>query len=284
MNKISFFGASITQQKTGYVHYFKKLNPTFEVSQFGYGSMYITDAGICYVDDVIKASPDYCFLDWFSPACYRPPEKIKDYLDAIIQKLFSINCRPIFLFFYRKNMDNGWFEMFDYLKNYAHTYNINVIDLSKIQNADDNLRDSIHTNDLGSKNYGTLISNEFHKMQFKTLDSTSIPSNRYSVVKNLECQIEATEYLTLKSFGCSSIIGILQNIGQYTDYIEYTLDNKEYKIELKDKWSEQYEREVIKLSVDEFCDNISIKIPPNTKLAIKKIFYTGDLLKIWGYK
>jgi hypothetical protein len=283
MNKIAFFGASITQQKTGYVHCFKQLNPQYEINQFGYGSMYITDAGICYIDDVINSSPNYCFLDWFSPACYRPPEKIKEYLDAIIQKLFSINCQPIFLFFYRKDINNGWFYMFDYLKNYAHTYNINVIDLSKIENADDNLRDSIHTNELGAKNYGTLISNEFHKMQFRTTE-LSITPNCYSVVKSLECQIEAKEYLTLKSSGCSSIIGILQNIGPYTEHVEYTLDNKEYKIELKDKWSEQYEREVIKLNIDQFCGSITLEIPDNTKLVFKKIFYTGDNTELLGYK
>ena len=176
---IAFFGASITQQKSGYVHWFKKLNPNYNIQQFGYGSMYITDAGICFIDDVIAQKPDYCFLDWFSPACYRPPEKINEYLDVIVEKLFNINCRIIFLFFYRKQMDPGWFVMFDYLKEYASNYGINYIDLSKLEEADQYLRDTIHTNDLGSKKYGEIINATFHSMKFKD-DNISPKSNKWN--------------------------------------------------------------------------------------------------------
>jgi len=275
MRRIAFFGASITQQKTGYVHWFKNLNPDLDIYQYGYGSMYIHDAGICYIDEVIKNNPQFCFLDWFSPACYRPPEKIKDYLDAIIQKLFSIKCRPIFLFFYRKNMDNGWFTMFDYLKNYANMYCINFIDLSRIKNADDCLRDTIHTNEYGAQVYGDIINSQFHNMNFIE-NNKIIQQNKYSNIKCLEINQTYKHILTIHSNNESSIVGILQDIGPYTQDIDCIYNDKKVTIPVKDQWSEKYERETMKITVDKFYHALCFKIPEGSKLVIKKIFYIGD--------
>lgn len=284
MKNIAFFGASITQQKSGYVSRFKELNPNLEINQFGYGGMYITDAGVCFIDEVVSTKPEYCFLDWFSPACYRPPEKIKDYLDTIVGKLFNINCSPIFLFFYRKQMDPGWFIMFDYLKQYSYKYNINYIDLSKIENPDECLRDNIHTNDFGAEKYGKIVNEKFHSMEFKN-HSVLPPQNRYDSILSISSNVEATEYIELESIGCSSIIGVLQNIGPYTDDVKYYIKDKdeEHILLLKDKWSERYERQTIKIQMD-FCQNIMISIPNNKKLVWEKLFYIGDPIRVVNYQ
>jgi hypothetical protein len=275
----AFFGASITEQKLGYVSRFKELNPNFAINQFGYGSMYITDAGVCFIDEVLSTNPEYCFLDWFSPACYRPPEKIKDYLDAIVGKLFKINCHPIFLFFYRKQMDPGWFVMFNYLKAYASQYNINCVDLSNLENPDQYLRDNIHTNEIGAKKYGDIISKEFNNMIFKNC-TNSPDQNKFSRIHCLHANIVAKEQVELKSIGCSSIIGILQNVGLYTEDVMYLCEGKEYIVSLKDKWSEKYERKTMKFIVDNFCGEMTIKIPNDKKLVWEKIFYIGDSIEI----
>jgi hypothetical protein len=278
---ISFFGASITQQKNGYVHYFKALNPEFEVNQYGYGGMYITDAGICFIDDILLTRPEYCFLDWFSPACYRPPEKIKDYLDAIVRKLLNVGCYPIFLFFYRQKMDPGWFQMFDYLQEYASRYNINCVDLSNLENPDQYLRDSIHTNETGAKKYGDIISKKFNNMVFKNY--TDLPEqNKFSKINFLDTNIVAKDHVKLKSVGCSSIIGIMQNIGLYTEDVTCLCQDKECVISLRDKWSEKYERKTMKFNVD-FCGEMIIKIPDDKKLVWEKLFYTGDIISIADY-
>lgn len=274
-NKIAFFGASITQQKTGYVYCFQNLNSELKILQHGYGSMYLHDAAICYIDEVIKNHPDVCFIDWFSPACYRPPEKMKDYLDAIIEKLFSINCHPVFLFFYRKNMDKGWFDMFNYAKEYASDYKINSIDLSCINNADECLRDNIHTNEYGSERYAKIINDEFHKMIFLK-NNKSISKNKYSNIKYLDVNQTYTEELQIKSDGQSSIIAILQNIGTYTQDIECINNNHKYIIKVKDQWSEGYERETMKINIEHFSRSIKFLIPKESKLIVKKIFYIGD--------
>lgn len=64
---VSFFGASVTQQTNGYVDVFANLcNDKFDVKKYGYGSMHIYDAGICFINNVINDKPNYCFIDWFS--------------------------------------------------------------------------------------------------------------------------------------------------------------------------------------------------------------------------
>jgi hypothetical protein len=279
---IAFFGASITQQKSGYVSRFKELNPNFIINQFGYGGMNIRDGGIIYVDEVIQSNPKYCFLDWFSPECYRPPKKIEIYLDVLVEKLLSIDCYPIFLFFYRENMDRGWFDMFEHLKSYAQKYTINTIDLSKLENASDYLRDSIHTNDLGSEKYGTIISEQFHNMAFQK--TSLVPEkNRLSGISSISVKIMAKEYVKLKSSGCSSIVGILQKIGPYTDRVICYNGKEEYVVDLKDKWSERYERETIRFNIETFCGELVVRVSESKRLVWEKLFYTGDLVELVEY-
>ena len=279
---IAFFGASITQQKSGYVSYFKELNPNFIINQFGYGGMNIRDGGIIYIDEVMRSNPKYCFLDWFSPECYRPPKKIEVYLDVLVEKLLSIDCYPIFLFFYRKDMDRGWFDMFDHLKSYGQKYAINSIDLSKLENASEYLRDSIHTNDLGSEKYGSIINEQFYNMSFQK--SSLVPEkNRLSRINSIELGIVAKEYVKLKSSGCSSIVGILQKVGPYTDGVVCYNGDIEYVVDLKDKWSERYERETIKFNIDQFDGELIVKVLESKRLEWEKLFYTGDSIELVEY-
>jgi hypothetical protein len=282
MTSISFFGASITQQKTGYVSFFKELNQNYIISQFGYGGMNIRDGGIIYIDKVIQSNPNYCFLDWFSPECYRPPKKIEIYTDVLVEKLLSIDCHPIFLFFYRKDMDRGWFEMFEYLKNYGQKYTINSIDLSGLENASEYLRDSIHTNDLGSEKYGSIISKTFHNMTFQKSLVTP-EKNRLSNISSITLGIVAKEYVKLKSSGHSSIVGVLQKVGPYTDGVICYNGNIEYVVDLKDKWSEKYERDTIKFNIDTFSGELVVRVSESKKLVWEKLFYTGDPVELVEY-
>ena len=279
---ITFFGASITQQKSGYVSRFKELNPNFIINQFGYGGINIRDGGIIYIDEVIQLNPQYCFLDWFSPECYRPPEKINIYVDVLVEKLLSIDCYPIFLFFYRKDMDRGWFDMFDHLKSYGQKYAINSINLSKLENASEYLRDSIHTNDLGSEKYGTIINEQFHNMTFQK--SLLVPEkNSLSRINSINLGIVAKEYIKLKSSGCSGIVGVLQKVGPYTGGVICCSGGADSEVDLKDRWSERYERETIKFNIDTFCGELVVRVSESDKLVWKELFYTGDPIELVDY-
>jgi hypothetical protein len=244
--------------------------------------MNIRDGGIIYIDEVIRSKPKYCFLDWFSPECYRPPKKIEIYLDILVEKLLSIDCYPILLFFYRKDMDRSWFEMFEHLKDYGDKYAINNIDLSKLKNASEFLRDSIHTNDLGSKKYGSIINEQFHNMTFQK--SSLVPEkNEFSRISSIEVGIVAKKYVKLKSSGCSTVVGILQKVGPYTDDVICCHGDIDNIIILKDKWSERYERETIKFNVYQFCGELIIRVSESKKLVWQKLFYTGDEVELVEY-
>ena len=98
MTKIAFYGASVTQQRNGFVDHFAKLFKA-KVLKFGFGGMHLSDAGICFIDKVVVARPEICFVDWFSTWYMDQDGKFDLYIDAIVEKLQKIDCRVIFLFF-----------------------------------------------------------------------------------------------------------------------------------------------------------------------------------------
>ena len=159
---VSFFGASVTQQKNGYVDFFAKLcEDTINVKKYGYGSMHIYDAGISFINNVINDKPNYCFIDWFSTGFINADSYIKQFIDTIVLKLIEINCVPIFLLFDRKDMCTKILDMYNYVTDYANQNNINYISMFNNQNIDKLLRDCVHTTELGANHYGNIIYNEF---------------------------------------------------------------------------------------------------------------------------
>jgi hypothetical protein len=97
MTKIAFYGASVTQQRNGYVNHFAKLSKA-KVVKLGFGGMHLNDAGICLVDKAVQTHSDICFIDWFSTYYIGQDGKSDLYIDAIAEKLLKIGCRVIFLF------------------------------------------------------------------------------------------------------------------------------------------------------------------------------------------
>jgi hypothetical protein len=95
---ISFFGASVTQQQTGYVYEFTKLLLNGNVNKYGYGSMHLKDAGICFIDNALQNKPTYLFIEWFVTG--HTDTCCDVYLDTIINKCANINCVPVCLYFY----------------------------------------------------------------------------------------------------------------------------------------------------------------------------------------
>ena len=90
MTKIVFYGASVTQQRNGYVDHFAKLSKA-QVMKLGFGGMHLNDAGICFVDKAVQTRPDICFIDWFSTAYTGLDSKSDLYIDAIAEKFLKIN-------------------------------------------------------------------------------------------------------------------------------------------------------------------------------------------------
>ena len=173
--KIAFFGASVTQQKTGYVFELCKLNTNnYQIHKFGYGGMHISDASVVFINNVIKVNPDICFIDWFSTGWIESNDDlVKKYIDNMLLKLTEIKCKVVFLFLPRTPFELNRLSMFETAHKILDSYDIKYIDIYKnypkilednfnlVEN--DTLRDNIHTTEKGSIEYAKIINDWLSK-------------------------------------------------------------------------------------------------------------------------
>lgn len=291
MSRIAFFGASVTQQKEGYTYEFMKLTTNgISCNVFGYGSMHIYDAGLCFLNTVIESKPNYCFIDWFSTG-YKN-RYIKKYLDAIVYQLNRIECIPIFLLFDRMDMDNERLAMYSVVREYASYHNIDVIEMYNNMNINEMLRDTVHTNEMGAKFYANTIYKHFMDSIYskKPVSGQVIPE----IIPNNFCNIKCLEYCKtvyskLVLCGEAQLIGIYQIVGPHTPLLK--INDKQ--INIWDMWC-YYERNCIKINgmIRKSCDMTieicpddyeratnSNNIIPHAKKCLKilKIFYVGEV-------
>ena len=288
---ITFFGASVTLQKNGYA---RLLSEKFqdEVKIFGYGGMHINNAGICFIDDVLSVNPDYCFVDFFSTVYTLENNKTKEYIDTIIYKFSKANCKLIFLFFpkYYEKLD----EWYTFCKNHLDANNMCYIDVnSKLKKVDKNkyLKDSVHTNNYGSKLYSDIIFEEFRVLKNTLIIPTHINLTSYINIKKLIVEKQFKKEIKLK--GSAEIIGMNNTIGPFSGLVEIQIDNKKpYKENIWDEWS-YYTRKHFNLSfttknktkiilLNEVFDTSSCKFNLNFEKKVKffclhTIYYIGDL-------
>jgi hypothetical protein len=242
---VSFFGASVTQQKNGYVDKFSELTNenNIIVKKYGYGSMHINDAGICFINNVICNKPNYCFIDWFSTGFICSSDYIKQFIDTIVLKLIKINCTPVFLLFDRKDMCQNRLNMYDYVINYGNKHNIKYISITNNDNIDELLRDTVHTTEIGSLYYGKKIYDYFmiNLINSQINDSKIIfpEKNQYYDIKVLQVNLTIYDEITL--YGNAKIIGIYQKIGPYSGLVDIITGDNITKYLIWDQWC-NYER------------------------------------------
>lgn len=291
---ITFFGASVTLQKTGYAKVLSEMLDE-NVKIFGYGGMHLNNAGICFIDDVLDVAPTYCLVDFFSTVYTIKNEKTKEYIDTIIYKFSQLNCKLIFLFFPKHDSElDSWY---DFCQDHLISRNVNFIDVNeKLSTIDKNtfLKDSVHTNNYGSQLYADIIFEEFSNMK----NSIYIPKCTYVTdyinIKKLFVEKSFNEELILK--GSAKVIGIVNTIGPYTGIVSIKIDdNNSYKENLWDEWC-YYTRKHFNLSfsfvskatitiLDDVFDTKSCKYNVDFKNKKKKfivheIYYIGNKLEI----
>lgn len=263
MSNIVFFGASVTQQKEGYVHFFDKLvnRENYNLIQRGYGSMHLDDAGICFIDDIILENPNYCYIDWFSTGFIAKNEKILYiYLDVIVRKLLLINCKIVFLLFDRADMSDERLKMYNNVILYANKYNIDYIELYNNENISDLLRDNVHTTILGSQVYGTKIYEHFLEniINKDTISLINIPlENKYSDIKKITVDKVVNDNIILK--GDFEIVGIYQTIGPFSGLCEIDTNGDKKIFNIWDQWC-RYKRKNIKITISERNQSCKIKV------------------------
>jgi hypothetical protein len=233
---LAFYGASVTKQKTGYVHYIEKMC-NHNILQFGHGGMHLKDAGILFADEVCKSKPTFCFVEWFTPGIKNyTKESMFLYLDVIVLNLLKANCVPVFLFL-RGVTSTDLFEdkLASYkmiISEYCIPKNIPFIEVYKNVDVgckldEEILRDTVHTNDLGSELYAKAILDYFNSYILNTANIKNITTpnpNKYSNIKTLEFEQKCTTGLLIK--GSAELVGIYQDVGPFSCFCDVYVDGK----------------------------------------------------------
>lgn len=232
---ITIFGASVTQQKTGFAY---KLKEKIEqpVLVFGYGGMHLNNAAICYLDKVIATKPRYCFIDWFSTGYNSTDQKTEKYIDTIIFKLQRIKCNPIFLFLpFKENDQKAIFHCFckEILKKRNATY-IDIVGQTNNEPIERILKDSVHTTDYGSNLYCDIIADYFLNNTNLIKKITVINNTEFTDIRELEINKIFKNIIRLN--GECEIIGFLLTIGPHSGLIKINNNYENYIENTWDRW------------------------------------------------
>lgn len=293
--KIAFYGASVTQQRHGFVEHFSKMVHK-KVLKFGFGGMHLPDAGICFVDKVADLKPDICFIDWFSTWYANQDGKFNLYLDAITEKLQKTGCRVIFLFLpnNRGLEECDVAQFYTVAKSYLKNKKIEFIPLDEIlanHAVTDLLRDSIHTTPEGSQLYAENILKYLENTE--ALPKAEIEPNIYSAVSVLPVKRCFNKEVVLE--GKCHIQGFFLKIGPWSGIVKVNSGTVSFNENTWDQWC-YYGRDHFSFNLpvegkavftlsDETFDTTPCKehfdfSKQKKKLVIHEIYYYGKYLKI----
>ena len=219
--KVAFYGASVTQQRNGYVNHFAKLSKD-KVLKFGFGGMHLNDAGICLVNKAVETCPDICFIDWFSTAYAGLDGKSDLYIDTIAEKFLKISCRVIFLFLpnLRDLKTCPWKQFYAFAKNHIKKQGLEYIPLDEILSEypiQEILRDEIHTTKKGSQLYAEAIYHYLQQFTGSPYEKADVKPNIYSSLSVLSVKRGFDKELLLE--GNCHIQGFFLKIGPWSGIV-----------------------------------------------------------------
>jgi len=273
--KVSFFGASVTQQKEGYTNYVKTRRPEETTFIHGYGSMHLFDAGICFIDDILLNKPDICFIDWFSTG-YKSTDP-SWYLNTIVYKFTKASCRLVFLFLDRNPLEDDRIAMYDSVKLYCKKYGIPYLELYNNPNISEMLRDNIHTTLIGAEVYGRRILEWLASADVSYPFPTNIKETSLCAIKSVSYDTIVKEQIEFSGEG--KLIGLYMSVGPFSHKVEVMTDTTTKEYVIRDQWC-HYERKTIHLSQMSFKGKVVIRVVDPYGLFYLKphmFFYIGDL-------
>ncbi len=290
--KVAFFGASTVQQINGYADIFAKNYTEYKCKKFGYGGMHLNNAGIVFIDKVIKWKPDICFVDWFCTDYINKDGKVELYVKVLLEKFSRINCRPIFLFLPHNDQEEDRKLFYQSTKKLVSDLDLEYICIDQLlskENISDIVRDRIHTNQLGAEKYAFILS-DYLKMH-KEFNIISFGKNCFSNIKSV--RVNKVYDKTMSFDGNCFIVGMTQLVGNFTGLLDKVTNETSEEILLWDRWC-YYTRNHFALSfevlgkTDLFVTNKKFDTSTcksnldfslfKKKLVIKKIYYVGDSL------
>jgi len=190
--KISYFGASVTAQKNGYVQSLHKyITDSFNIQhdcfQNGFDDQAL-EASVALLEKyVVKNKPDLCFIEWTTqPEDFDNDAIVYKYLEAIIYHLRKIKSQICFIYLgfndkfevpTKHNTQNAeaFIDLFEYIASYHNIPSINLYkylqdyqrflkqhnELDKYKNL---FCDFVRTSHVGSYFYGELLFKFFKSM------------------------------------------------------------------------------------------------------------------------
>ena len=291
---ITIFGASVTQQKSGYASILAS-NLNDDVQIYGYGGMQLNGAGVCYIDKVLSAYPSHCFVDWFSTAFTEKSEKTIEYIDTIIHKFNPIECKLIFLFFPSRDYLNRK-PFHDFCKKHLENVGAYYIDVAHfIRGTEDILRDNVHTTDYGSRKYADTILSRFKLDEKHITLLQNSRKTRYCNIKNISINRKIKRSIHLK--GNCEIVGFLLTIGPHSGLVDIVTNNTTTETENTwDPWC-HYDRKHFNITNKIIDGGIKINVLQDSfdtstcrrefdfsgikkKLNIHYIYYVGEQLRV----
>lgn len=297
--RVAFFGASVTAQKNGYVDYFHKLNPDLCVKKYGFGAMNLNEAGIIYIDDVLRFYPNICFLDWFTCSYFNEDGFIERYISTIVGKLHNIKCRAILLFLPFKDDERRavWYYEMESLCKKNNIEYLRLDSLLSNESLDKLLRDYIHTTNYGAQVYAETLTKYLISSKFGKDISLDKYDNSFSQIKNIRIRRGGCKFL-LEANNCH-IIGLNIKTGKFSGIVSLNINNNSiHKENSWDIWSYFIRDKFIlrgydlngKYSLeatDEVFDITQCKKELDwqkykKKIVINDVFYVGESLRISG--
>jgi len=291
---LAVFGASLTQQKTGFAIKLKsKMNQPVQI--FGYGGMHLIDAGICFVDKILEKQPSHCFVDWFSTAYKDTDKRTIDCIDTIIYKFTKSQCKLVFLFFPRKD-DINREEFYSFCKRYLKKRKVAYIDL-RSELGDENLnillRDTVHTTEYDSTIYSDIIASRFNNIVEDIIFPKITGSTEYSNINKIS--IERVFNKTIELTGKCEVIGFYLTVGSHSGILEVKNFGNKQMYNSWDRWCNFSRKHFflplsiggkieINILQDEFntstCKEKYNFKKERKKIILHEIYYVGDSLKI----
>jgi hypothetical protein len=293
---LCFYGASVTQQKTGYAIKFKEyIDKEYNIIIDGRGGNILSGSGVCCINNVKSYNPDILFIDWFSPGIIYKKDELYKLLDVI---LYKIQCKICFLLFDWNPLNEERLEYYNHIINYAELHNIYYIKLYNNSNKEELLRDTVHTTDKGSEFYAISIYDYFVNTILKTDIIHVQPQwNEYCDIQSLDIESIVADILIIK--GACSLIGIDRISGRNSGIIELCIDGTIYKkINTWDVWCHYNINRILYMN-NKIKSNIAIKVLQDkfdtskcrsptpidyttyTKtFKIKTIYYIGNITQI----
>lgn len=237
--KYCFFGSSVTEQATlyktgevvGYVNHFitNYLNEdSGSALRIARGNTDICNAGIIYLDDIIKWKPDICILDW---ATSGNPEADIVTIYHIYKKLLAHNILPFTVIFPRKKRCYLSLPVYKKQVEICQYFGTPLLEIDPETELDNILRDTVHTNVLGGKIYAEKVYagikkilpiqpiniEENHPFTDHFISSSELFLNDIPTkILNFEMEVNTQNTITIQIFA-------EQMVGPYTPIIDISI-------------------------------------------------------------